>query len=135
MTEEQLRIAELEAGLQEIADANGEESFVLSSQRQITGYQQGVAAQAERAKKALGRAYKEQMPANMVLDAVKRYREALEAIAKESLLFGTHCSWCGANLRGVSIGSSVTAVHKATIQEHSKHCPTIIAREALGRDK
>lgn len=66
--------------LQDIANANGEESFVLSSQRQIMGYQQGTQAQAERAKKALGLAYKEQMPANMVLDAVARYREALEAI-------------------------------------------------------
>lgn len=60
-----------------------------------------------------------------------RYRAALEVIATEIRQYGTHCSWCGANLRGVSIGTSVTTVYKETVQQHAAHCPTIVARTAL----
>lgn len=110
------QIAKYEAALQDIANANGEEAFVLSSLRQIEGFQQGVAAQAERAKKALGMAYKEQMPANVLMDAIERYREALEAI----IACDTAATYEGYNefFDGVSVAE--TALKE-------------LARKALGR--
>lgn len=113
---EHTRVLELEAALQDIANANGEESFVMSSRQYIDGFQQGTAAQGERAKKALGLAYKEQPPANLLLEMVERYRETLQAIIDTD----TASTYQGDNefFTGVSVAET-------TLKD--------IARKALGR--